>query len=144
MPIDDAERERRSRLMEMHIGAENAHDLDAIMATFADDPENRFDSTIFSGRDAIAQGHVSIGMSDATPGALENLRVVIDQEYFTKDEIIVRGRLLGKHVRNLSGVAPPTNAEISMAFFTVYRFDANDKVDYERVVMNLSPLGKPE
>lgn len=59
-------------------------------------------------------------------------------------EIIIKGRLRGKHVGNLSGVAPPTNAEISMPFFTVYRFDANDKIDYERVVMNLSPLGKPE
>jgi hypothetical protein len=144
MSIDEAERERRRRLMATHLDAENAHDLAAIMATFSANPENRFDSTNFYGLEAIARGHESIGMSDATPGALENLRVVIDKEYFTEKGIIVRGRLQGKHVRNLSGVAPPTNAEISMPFYTEYRFDADDKVSYERVVMNLSPLGKPE
>ena len=84
MPIDDTEPERRRRLMSVHVEAENARDLTAIMARFADNTENRFDSTVFVGRDEIAQGHVSIGMSDATPGALENLRVVVDQEYFNE------------------------------------------------------------
>lgn len=144
MPIDDAERERRRRLMNAHVGAENAHDIQAIMATFAENTVNRFDSTVFASHDEIAQGHRSFGMDATQPGAIENLYFTVDKEYFTEREVIVRGHMQGKHVGNLSGVAPPTNAEITMHFFTVYRFDADDKVAFERVVMNLSPLAKPE
>ena len=142
MPIDQAERERRRRLLKAHIDAENAHDAPAIVKTFADDGVMIFNSSTFKGHQSILPALEGFGMSKE-PGSLANLQVLIDREHFTEDEIIIEGRVVGKHV-GFFGPLPPTNAEISMPFVTVYRFDSSDKLTYERVVMNVSPMGEPE
>jgi hypothetical protein len=64
---------------------------------------------------------------------------VIDAEHFTDDEIVVEGRLTGKHSSEFLGF-PPTDREIELPFVAFYRFDAQGKLTSERVVMNLGPL----
>jgi hypothetical protein len=141
MPIDDAERERRRRLMQAHVDAETAHDLPAIMATFAENAELLFNHTSAYGLDAIARGHAAIGFSNE-PGTFENLRGTALREYFTEQEIIIEGLLVGKFVRPFGSV-PPTNTEVQIPFFGVYRFDAAGKLIHERAVLNLGELQTP-
>jgi hypothetical protein len=139
MRLDDAERDRRRTLMEVHVAAENDHDLDAIMATFSNDAELIFNSNRSRGYEEIARGHALIGMS-SQPGALEDLRCVNQRIFFTDAEIIVEARMEGKFVRQFGNI-PPTNEQVRLRGFNAYLFDAEGKLIRERAVLNLGVLG---
>lgn len=136
--ITAAEKDRRLRLYQAHTDAENDHDLDAIMATFADRAENSFNTTMFFGYQEIANAHAGFGFSEF-PGALEGLRSQTEAIYYTEDAIVAVVRLFGRFVRPL-GVFPPTNRDVELIGMSAYRFDAEDKLAHERVVMNFGPL----
>ena len=142
MPIDDAERERRRRLKQVHVDAEAARDLPAIMATFAEKAELLFNHTAAYDLDAIARGHAEFGFSNE-PGALENVRGTVVREYFTEHDIIVVGFLVAKFVRPFGSV-PPTNTEVLIPLINAYRFDAAGKLVREHAVLNLGALGGPQ
>lgn len=139
MPIDESERNRRRALLHAHYAAENNHDLDAIMDTFSADGVMLYNRQAFPSDEMIRGAHTYMGMS-AAPGAISGLRAHIDAEHFTDDEVVVEGRLTGKHSREFLGFAP-TDREVELPFVAFYRFEANDKLTSERVVMNLGPLG---
>jgi hypothetical protein len=82
--------------------------------------------------------HGYIGMT-AAPGAFSGLGAHIDGEHFTDEDIVVEGRLTGKHSSDFLGF-PPTDREVELPFVAFYRFDAKGKLTSERVVMNLGPL----
>ena len=138
MPIDDQERERRRTLLQEHYAAENAHDLDRIMKTFDDDCVMLFNHRSFENDEQIRWAHTHIGMS-AEPGALSGLQNNIDQLHFTQKEIVIEGRLCGKHSNEFLGFEPTGN-EVVLPFVAFYRFNDSGKVISERVVMNLDPL----
>jgi hypothetical protein len=137
MPIDDAERERRSALLAAHYRAENDNDLDGIMATFAETGEMVYNRQSFADHDSISQAHAYMGFSAA--GAFRGLRAIRDQEHFTDHEIVIEGRVCGTHVGEFQGF-PPTGQEVELPFVAFYRFDAAGKLTSERVVMNLGSL----
>ncbi len=139
MPIDDAERARRRRLLHAHYAVENVNDLAGIMATFSPDAEMIYNRQSFPVPDAIAGGHAYIGFA-GTGGAFTGIRNIIDAEHCTDDEIVVEGRLCGTHVGEFQGF-PPTGRAVELPFVAFYRFDAAGKVVSERVVMNLGTLG---
>ncbi|HXJ35786.1 MAG TPA: nuclear transport factor 2 family protein [Candidatus Eisenbacteria bacterium] len=138
MSIDDAERERRHRLVHAHMSVENRHDLDCIMATFSGDAEMLYNRTSFHDPESIRQAHAYFGLSPAA-GAFEGLRVVPDAEHVTADEIVIEGRMCGKHVGEFQGFAP-TGRDVEMPYVAFYRFDAAGRLTSERVVMNLAVL----
>src|SRR5512144_1949058 len=107
MPIDDRERERRRHLVRAHYAAENAHDLDGIMATFSATGEMHYNHQSFPSDETIRWAHGYIGMT-AAEGAFGSLRAIIDHEHFTDDETVIEGRLRGKHQREFLGF-PPTD-----------------------------------
>jgi len=139
MPIDEAERNRHRALLHAHYAAENDHDLDAILETFSADGVMLYNRQPFPGDEMIRGAHTYLGMA-ATPGAIGGLRAHIDAEHFTDEEVVVEGRLTGKHSGEFLGFAP-TDRDVELPFVAFYRFDANDKLSSERVVMNLGPLG---
>jgi hypothetical protein len=139
MPIAEAERERRRKLLHAHYAVENRHDLDGIMATFSRDAEMLYNRQAFAEPDAIRLAHGYIGLS-SVGGAFRDIRNVIDAEHFTDDEIVVEGRLCGRHVGEFQG-HPPTGKDVELPFVAFYRFDASGKLTSERVVMNLGSLG---
>jgi hypothetical protein len=138
MPIDDTERERRRALVHAHMRVENAHDLDGILGTFSEDAVMLYNRQPFEGRDPIGGAHAYFGLS-ASGGAFEGLRVVPDHEHFTADEIVIEGRMCGRHVGEFQGFAP-TNRDVEMPYVAFYRFDARGKLVSERVVMDLAVL----
>ena len=138
MPIDDAERERRRALVRAHLAAETHHDLDAVMSTFAENTEMIYNRASFTDHDSIRNAHISIGMS-SDAGAIAGLEIVTDAESFTDDDIVIEGRLCGKHVAEFRGFEP-TQREVELPFVTFYRFDQEGKLASERVVMDLSAL----
>ena len=137
MPIDAQEKERRRALIKEHYAAENDHDLDRIMATFADDGVMHYNHLPFEG-EGIRGAHILIGMSDS-PGAFSGLRHIIDKEHYTDEETVVEGRLCGKHSNEFLGFAP-TERDVELPFVAFYHFDKTDKLISERIVMNLGVL----
>src|SRR5262245_38564598 len=138
MPIDDKERKRRRALLHAHYKVENEHDLEGIMKTFARGAVMQYNRTVFDSDESIRWGHTYIGMAEAA-GAFGGLYNVIDGEHYTDDEIVIEGRLVGKHSSEFQGFAP-TDREVSLPFVAFYRFDESGKLTSERVVMNLGPL----
>jgi hypothetical protein len=139
MPITDAERKRRRQLLHVHYAVENRNDLDGIMRTFSGGAEMLYNRQSFTDGDAIRLAHAYIGFH-GDGGAFAGLRNVVDGEHFTDDEIVVEGRLCGRHVGEFQGFAP-TGREVELPFVAFYRFDAGGELVSERVVMNLGTLG---
>ena len=138
MPIDTSERARRRALIEEHYAAENDHDLDRIMKTFADDGVMHYNHLPFKDDESIRDAHALLGMS-AAPGALAGLCLTLDREHYTDEETVIEGRVCGRHQKEFFGYAP-TDRDVELPFVAFYRFDDNDKLSSERVVMNLGPL----
>ena len=138
MSNDAAARDRRRALVEAHMKAENHHDLDGIMKTFSGDAEMLYNRQSFHDPESIRQAHGLFGLSSA-PGAFSGLRVVPDHVHDTGDEIVIEGRMCGKHVGEFGGFAA-TNRDVEMPYVAFYRFDGQGKLASERVVMNLAVL----
>ncbi len=138
MPIDEKERKRRRGLLHAHYKAENEHDLEGIMKTFAPSAVMEYNRGVFDNDERIRWAHGYIGMTEA-PGAFGGLVNVIDGEHYTDEEIVIEGRLVGKHSSEFLGF-PPTDREVTLPFVAFYKFDAGGKLTSERVVMNLGPL----
>jgi len=138
MPITDSEKARRRSLLKTHYDIENSHDMNGIMATFSPDGEMLYNRIPFTDPQSIRDAHRLIGFS-GTDGALEDLQNCIDVEHFTEDEIIVEGRLCGKHVGEFLGFEA-TGRNVELPFVAFYHFDKTDKLISERVVMNLGAL----
>ena len=138
MPITDSEKARRRALLKTHYEVENDHDINGIMATFAPDGKMLFNRFPFTDPQSIRGAHDLIGFS-GTDGAFKDIHNYIDVEHFTEDEIIVEGRLCGKHVGEFQGIEA-TGRNVELPFVAFYHFDKTDKLISERVVMNLGAL----
>jgi len=84
MPIDERERARRRALIQAHYKAENAHDIERIMATFSASAEMVYNRQSFAEPEAIRLAHGYIGFA-AAAGAFTGIHNVIDGEHFTAD-----------------------------------------------------------
>jgi len=78
-------------------------------------------------------------MGFAGQGAFAGLKTLRDREHYTEDEIVVEGRLIGKHIGEFQGFAP-TGHDVELPYVAFYRFDGSGKLVSERVVMNLGTL----
>ncbi len=138
MPITDSEKTRRRALIKTHYDVENDHDMNGIMATFAPESVMLYNRIPFTDPQSIRGAHDLIGFS-GTDGAFINIHNYIDAEHFTEDEIIVEGRLCGKHVGEFEGIEA-TGRNVELPFVAFYHFDKTDKLISERIVMNLGVL----
>jgi steroid delta-isomerase-like uncharacterized protein len=138
MTVDDKERDRRRALLKAHLEAEGEGNLSKVLATFAADAEMIYNRQVFKNHHHIRQAHAYMGFS--REGAIEELGAVVDRESFTDDEIVIEGRIVGVHRGEFQGF-PGTNRHVELPFVTFYRFDSNGKLNSERVVMNVGPLG---
>ena len=138
MTITESEKARRKELLKSHYDVENDHDMNGIMETFSPDGEMLYNRIPFTKPQSIRYAHGMIGFS-GTGGAIEDLQNYIDAEHFTEEEIIVEGRLCGKHVGEFQGIKA-TGRNVELPFIAFYQFDKTDKLISERVVMNLGAL----
>jgi hypothetical protein len=142
MTLDDNERARRRRLLKAHVDAENAHDLDAIMATFSPHAVNTLNEIVATDSETTRQVHTLFGFS-TTPGIMSSLRVVPSGEYFTDLEIVHEGQLCATHTGFAPGFPPPSFREVALPYIAIYRFDEHDLLVSERIKIDLSSLYAP-
>lgn len=142
MPIDENERTRRRQLLKVHLDAENDHDIDRIMATFAPHAVNILNEIVATDSATTQMVHEMLGFS--ANGVLENLRVVPNAEHFTDDEIVHEGHVCGYHSGFGLGFPAPTFREVQLPYVSAYRFDENDLLVSERIKLDMSQMYMPE
>ncbi len=81
----------------------------------------------------------ALSVFPARTALFKDIHNYIDIEHFTEDEIIVEGRLCGKHVGDFQGIEA-TGRNVELPFVAFYHFDKTDTLISERVVMNLGVL----
>ena len=142
MIVDEAERTRRRRLVQAHMDAENAHDLEAILATFAPRSSNSLNLIPFENPSpqVVRDIHTLLGFGPE-PGALADTRGIPQREHFTDKAIVIEGEVIGRHVGDFFGM-PPSNQLITLPYVAIYTFDQTDKLASERVVMDTSRFGQ--
>jgi hypothetical protein len=113
-PTDEA-------LLEEHLAAENAHDLDRIMATYIASPIIELNGTRIEGLDAVREFHRRFGFA-GDAGSFSEVHVAERRRYRTGDAIVIEQTLSGRHTGTWRDV-PPTGRTISSAVCTVYLFE---------------------
>ena len=124
-----AERDRaRGAIVDEHIRCENAHDLDAMMATFGanatydDEPwgDHR------TGRDGVRSYYTELMR------ALPDLAIEVKHRHVGAECLVVEVVIRGTHLGAWRGL-PATGRRIEVPLCGVFAFDAQDKLAGERI-----------
>jgi steroid delta-isomerase-like uncharacterized protein len=112
-----------------HFRAENEHDVDAILRTFATDAAVVFGGRTFTGTEAIRRLHEGLGFGDA--GAFSELQIVEVRRHHTGHAIVVEQRFRGRHTGTWEGVAA-SGRIVDVPACTVYELDGDGRITSER------------
>lgn len=133
----------RVRCLEEHLRAENAHNVDEIMNTFADQGVLVFNGLPLSDHERIRMLHEGLGFGEQ--GGFSDLRVEEKQRYVSDEAIILEQVVSGTHTGEWQGIAA-TGRKMAVAVCTVYKFDEAGKLASENVYFDtgslLAQLGK--
>lgn len=133
------DQKRRVHLLEEHLRAENAHDVDAIMETFGRGAKLVLNGYTFDDHQRIRQLHEDLGFNDR--GGFSDLRIEERRRYITDDAIIMEQTLSGTHTGTWLGVAA-TGRSFKVAVCTVYVFDEEGKLSGENAYFDQAHLLK--
>lgn len=129
MNSSPSERARaRSAIVDEHIRCENAHDIEAMMATFGADA--RYDDEPWDdhriGRDGVRSYYVELIR------AMPDLAIEVKHRHIASEsivlEVVIRGTHLGEWRR-----LPATGRRIQLPLCGVFAFDGDDKLAGERI-----------
>lgn len=129
----------RVRCLDEHIQAENQHDVNAIMKTFARDGALVFNGLPLGDHDRIRALHEGLGFGDQ--GGFSDLQIEVKQRYISEEAIILEQVVRGTHTGEWQGVAA-TGRKIEVAICTVYKFDEECKLAAENVYLDTGGLLK--
>jgi steroid delta-isomerase-like uncharacterized protein len=124
----------RLQLVEEHIRAENAHDLDAIMRTFGKDPTFVLNANTFYGHESIRAMYQGFGLGGAG-GGFARVHVEIERRHISDDAIILEVTLTGEHTDTWQGI-PATGRKFAIPLCAVFPFDEEGKLAGERVYLD--------
>jgi len=120
----------RVRVIEKHLRAENAHDIDAIMATFGEHPTFRLNGTLHSDRDSIISMYDGLGFGEK--GYFSDLKAEAKQQHVTEDSIVLELLLSGRHTADWQGLRA-TGRTFEIPACAVFEFDKQGTLAAERV-----------
>ena len=120
----------RVRLVDEHLKAENQHDLDAIMATFGQDPSFYLNGIQLNDRESIRAMYGGFGFGGQ--GSFSNVKAELKQQHVSDNGIVAELVLSGKHTDIWQGI-PATNREFEIPACAIFDFDATGKLAGERV-----------
>ena len=124
-------------LLEEHLRAENAHDLDAIMQTFAADAKLILNGYTFGDHNVIRALHQDLGFGD--DGGFSELRVEERQRYITGEAIIMEQTLSGRHTGTWQGIEA-SGITFKIAVCAIYSFNEESKIVGENVYFDRALL----
>ena len=112
--------EPNETLLNEHLAAENAHDLERIMATYGEFPLIVLNGQRIEGHTAIREFHRSFGYGG--DGSFSQLHVTERVRHRTSDAIIIEETLTGVHSGTwMRHTATGRSFEVQVC--TIYRFD---------------------
>lgn len=127
-PFSNDRQSARIALVEHHIGLENAHDLEGVLATFGDIA--RYDDEPWNehhkGRDGVRHFYQQL-MS-----ALPDLEIEVQQQHVSEHAVIVEVIIRGTHKGAWRGL-PATGRRVEFPLCGIYTFDADDKLAGEKI-----------
>jgi hypothetical protein len=110
-------------LLSEHLAAENAHDLERIMATYSPSPVIELNGSRIEGTAAVREFHRGFGFGGSEGASFSVVHVTERRRHRTRDAIvIIEQTLTAVHTGNWRGIAP-TGREVSVAVCTVYEFE---------------------
>ena len=120
----------RIALVERHIGLENSHDLEGVLATFGD--VARYDdepwSEHYEGHDGVRDFYTQL-MS-----ALPDLEIAVQRQHVSDQAIVVEVMIRGTHLGGWRGL-PATGRRVEFPLCGVYSFDAQDRLAGEKILL---------
>ena len=137
--LSDERQSHYEQALAVHLAAENNHDVDDIIATFAENAVLIINGQIFNGHKAIRAFHTTLGFSNQ--GAFSELHSQISKKFYTGDTFILEGILTGRHTGDFNGLAP-TEKTIEAYFCALYQFNEEGKLYSERVYLDIGGLIK--
>jgi ketosteroid isomerase-like protein len=118
--------------LDAHVAAENAHDIGALMATFAPDAVMEVNQRRYDTPEAIRSAHERMGFGPDGAGGIRDLRVAEGRRTFTDDGIVVEGRITARRAES--------GGEVVMPYCVIYQFDAAGLLYSERAYLDLRAL----
>jgi steroid delta-isomerase-like uncharacterized protein len=118
----------RIRIVEEHVQAENAHDLEGIMTTFGD--RARYEDRPW---DELHEGAAGIrAYYTRLLAALPDLAIAVERRHVTTDDVILEVTITGTHRGAWRGL-PATGRRVRIPLCAVYTFDDAGKLAGERI-----------
>jgi steroid delta-isomerase-like uncharacterized protein len=125
--------EARLRIVEEHMRAENAHDVDAVMRTFVENPTFVLNGDTISGRDDVRAFYEGFGFGGG--GGFADIHVEERRRHVGDDAIILEVTVTGEHADTWQGI-PATGRRIEVPLCAVFPFDGEGRLTGERVYMD--------
>ncbi len=129
----------RVALLEEHLRAENAHELEAIMETFGQGAIMVLNGYTFEDHNGIRSLHEEFGFNDN--GGFSDLRIDVRRRHIASDAIVLEQTLSGKHTGAWQGYQA-TGRSFKVAVCTVYTFDEEGKLAGENAYFDRALLLK--
>jgi hypothetical protein len=130
--------EARVLLLEEHLRAENAHDLDAIMETYGEGARLILNGYTFGDHEGIRALHQEFGFGGAG-GGFSELLVAERRRYVTTEAIIMEQTLTGRHTGTWQGLEA-SGITFKIAVCAIYTFDDAGKLVGENVYFDRALL----
>jgi steroid delta-isomerase-like uncharacterized protein len=125
--------EARLQLVEEHIRAENAHDIDGLMKTFGERPTFVLNGDTFTGQESIRALYEDFGFGGQ--GNFANVQVKVKQRYVSDDAIILEVTLSGEHTNTWQDI-PATGRRVEVPICAIFQFDEDGKLAGEWVYLD--------
>jgi steroid delta-isomerase-like uncharacterized protein len=146
IPDSNSTMAARLRIVEEHVGLENAHDLEGIMGTFG--PSARYDDEPW-GAHYRGQQEVRTFYAELLR-AMPDLHIDVRQRHPSEDAVILEVVIRGRHLGSWRGLAA-TGRQVEFPLCGIYTFDqenrlAGEKIYYDRatVLRQLGVFHEPE
>jgi len=127
----------RLAILAQHLEAENAHDIDGIMATYAERPVVVINGRAIEGTDRVRLFHERFGFGGG--GSFAEVHVEERHRLVTADAIGIEQTLSGRHIGDWEAMAP-TGKRFEIAVCTVYRFAPDGLLQSEDVYFDRARL----
>ena len=121
-------------LLDEHLAAENAHNLDRIMATYGTSPLILLNGQRIEGHAAIREFHRSFGFGEG--GSFSDVHADERARHRSSDAIVIEQTLTGLHSGTWMQHAP-TGRRFQVQVCTVYRFDGRGMLSAEHFYADL-------
>lgn len=125
--------EARLKVVDEHMRAENAHDVDAIMRTFGEQPTFALNGDTFTGQESIRALYEGFGFGGR--GGFANIHLEERRRHVSEDAVILEATLSGEHADTWQEI-PATGRKFEVPLCAVFPFDAEGRLTGERVYLD--------